>query len=141
MKFYSWLTNSNGFCGRNAGKITLGCFVFIFVIIGVCYKLAPIQVNAINDLESNKENINEVRMSSLEYVYEFDNDVDYDTRKKIMDYLYSTVDSVRLLHMVNMRQHVIFGNYEEISVENDTTIYCPINAKIVDLQNTIESLP
>ena len=140
--FYEWLTDPNGFCGKNAGKIVLGLFLCLFLGMGLICKLIPIQVNATNDLEIHKKgDVNEVRMSSIEYVYLFDEDVSNETKEKITEYLYSTVDSVKLLHMVNMREHVIFGHYDEIEIVDETTIKCPIDAKIVDLQEKIDSLP
>lgn len=138
--FYNWLTDPKG-AGKYAGRITFSIFAIMFLGIFTVVKLAPISADATSGSELNKDGeINAVRMASVEYVYTFEEDIDNQTKEAIMDYLYSTADAVKLLHMVNMRQHVVFGNYESISSSEDT-IYCPIDVNVKDLNEAIDNLP
>ena len=135
-KFFKWLQDPNG-AGKYCGIITTGTFLLFILGVFILVKLNPINVDATNGV--SKDGINSVRMNSIEYVYTFDSSVDKKTKESILNYLYSTVDAVKLLHMVNMRQHVEFGDYNEIVIIEDT-IYCPIDVSINELEDAINNL-
>ena len=134
-KVYNFITDPNGFCGRNAGKIVLGAFVLMFLSIFAISKVndTVIQANAVTS------DVNEVRMQSIEYVFTFDN-VSKEKQESITNYIYNTIDATKLLHMVNMRQHVVFSTkYSSINITEDT-IYCPTNVSIDAFNNALDEL-
>lgn len=134
-KVYNFITDPDGFCGRNAGKIVIGCFLLLFLIAFTMLKF-NIHANAV----SPKDGVNEVRMQSVEYVFTFDDTVSKEKQESITNYIYSTIDSVKLLHMVNMRQHVVFSTkYSSINITEDT-IYCPTNVSIDAFNNALDEL-
>lgn len=134
-KAYETISNPDGFCGRNAGKIVIGCFLLLFLIAFTMLKF-NIHANAV----SPKDGVNEVRMQSVEYVFTFDDTVSKEKQESITNYIYSTIDSVKLLHMVNMRQHVVFSTkYSSINITEDT-IYCPTNVSIDAFNNALDEL-
>lgn len=137
--FYRWFTDPKG-AGKYAGRITMGIFAVCFISMFAIFKMSAIQASATDGVQTTGDEINSVRMASVEYVYTFDADVDAETKEVITDYIYNTVDAVKLLHMVNMRQHVVFGNYEVIYSTEDT-IYCPVDASVEELEEAINNLP
>ena len=124
-KVYNFITDPDGFCGRNAGKIVLVAFVLMFLSFFAISKLNVIQADAVSTSD-----VNEVRMQSVEYVFSFDNTVSKEKQESITNYIYSTIDATKLLHMVNMRQHVVFSTKYASVVVTDDTIYCPTNVSI-----------
>lgn len=134
-KVYNYVSDPNSFFGRNAGKVVIGCFVLLFLIVFAMLKF-NIHANAV----APKDGVNEVRMQSIEYVFTFDNTVSKEKQESITNYIYSTIDSVKLLHMVNMRQHVVFSTkYSSINITEDT-IYCPTNVSIDAFNNALDEL-
>ena len=133
-KVYNFITNPDGFCGRNAGKIVLGAFVLMFLSIFAISKVNVIQADAVTS------DINEVRMQSIEYVFTFDNTVSKEKQESITNYIYSTIDATKLLHMVNMRQHVVFSTKYASVVVTDDTIYCPTNVSIDAFNEALDEL-
>lgn len=133
-KVYNFITDTDGFCGRNAGKIVLGAFILMFLSIFAISKVNVIQADAVTS------DVNEVRMQSIEYVFTFDNTVSKEKQESITNYIYSTIDATKLLHMVNMRQHVVFSTkYASINITEDT-IYCPTNVSIDAFNNALDEL-
>jgi hypothetical protein len=57
--------------------------------------------------------------------------------------MYSTVSDEDLLHMVNMREHVVFGNNYTLGTKDDDpyTLYSPIDVSIDDIENAMANLP
>lgn len=133
-KVYNFITDPDGFCERNAGKIVLGAFILMFLSIFAISKVNVIQADAVTS------DVNEVRMQSIEYVFTFDNTVSKEKQESITNYIYSTIDATKLLHMVNMRQHVVFSTkYASINITEDT-IYCPTNVSIDAFNNALDEL-
>lgn len=133
-KVYNFITDPDGFCGRNAGKIVLGAFILMFLIIFAISKVNVIQVDAVTS------DVNEVRMQSVEYVFTFDDTISKEKQESITNYIYSSIDSVKLLHMVNMRQHVIFSTKYASVTMTDDTIYCPIDVSIDAFNKALDEL-
>ena len=127
--------------GRHSGKIFLGSLTFV-VAAFVCYaKFGLVSADAVCMDTGTCETTNEVRMVSIEYVFEFDDTVDSNIIQAYTDYCYWTIDSVQLLHMVNMRQHVIFTKkYSEITLVGDI-LYVPVNANAEDMWEAIKNMP
>lgn len=138
-RFYNFITGP--VCGRHAGKIVLCTFALLFLSVGVLAHVSSLQGEAISETNEMPDGVdNGVRWSSVEYVFTFDDTINSATRENILKYFYSTVDSVKLLHMVNMQQKVVFSkNTKELYIE-DNIIYSPSNIDVRALETAIDSL-
>lgn len=137
--FITWLESPE--VGKYSGRITAGIFAMLFLGIVTIIKIGSVSADAVG-VQTNEDGINEVRMASIEYVFIYDDSVDAETKEAIQNYCYATMDSVKLLHMVNMRQHIVFTkNEKHIRVSEDgTMIYAPTSVSPDDLWAILDTL-
>ena len=137
--FLIWLQSPK--TGQYSGRITTGLFAVMILCIAVLVKISTMNAGATNGVTLNINGINEVRMTSVDYVFTYDSDIDAELIKAVREYIYASVDSGKLLHMVNMRQHVVFTNGGEISISDDgTTVYMPTSSSPDQLWETLSLL-
>ena len=113
----------------------------MILTIAAFVRVGIVNAGATNGVNLNDDGVNEVRMTSVDYVFTYDSSVDVELKEAVRDYIYASVDSVKLLHMVNMRQHVVFTNETEIRISDDgTTVYMPISSSSDSLWATLDLL-
>lgn len=138
-----YLTNERRMCMRNNNKkrrsvliwiqssewITAGIFAVMIFSIVTLIRFSTVDAGATSGVTLDNDGINEIRMTSVDYVFTYDSNINTELKEAIRNYIYASVDSAKLLHMVNMRQHVVFTNGTEISISDDgTTVYMPISS-------------
>lgn len=137
--FWTWIQSPE--VGRYSGRITTGIFAIMILTIAAFVRVGIVNAGATNGVNLNDDGVNEVRMTSVDYVFTYDSSVDVELKEAVRDYIYASVDSVKLLHMVNMRQHVVFTNETEIRISDDgTTVYMPISSSSDSLWATLDLL-
>ncbi len=136
--FLEWIQSPE--VGKYSGRITLAIFSMVFIGVAAVIKFSSVNADAVG-VQVNENGINEVRMASIDYVFTYDESVSAEKKEAIRDYCYRAADAVKLLHMVNMRQHVVFTeNKDEIQIEDGTTVYVPTSASPEDLWNALDTL-
>lgn len=136
--FWTWIQSPE--VGKYSGRITLGIFAVTILVLTAMVKFGTVTADATSGVEKTGDGINEVRMASIDYVFTYDSSVSAEKQEAIRMYVYSSMDAVKLLYMVNMRQTVIFTeNEDEIKVDG-TTVYVPTSASSDDLWDALDEL-
>lgn len=140
------LNRKERFVYRHNGKFVLASFVLMMMFIVGIVKLGfvPVSATGVSKTEiAHIDGLNDARMKSIQYVFDFDKSISKETKEKVYNYMYSTVSDEDLLHMVNMREHVVFGNNYTLGIKDDDpyTLYSPIDVSIDDIENAMANLP
>jgi hypothetical protein len=122
--------------GRHSSKIAIMTFIICFIIVGMLMQFAKSVDGEATDIRTN-----EVRMQSIEYVFMFDETVSTETKENILAYFYDTIDSAKLLDMVNMRQHVYFTSKDTELEYVEDGILCSTSIQIMELEEAMKKLP
>ena len=131
--FLTWIQSFQ--VGQDSGLITTGVFAVMIPSI------STVNADATNGVSLVNDGINEIRMASVDYVFTYDSNVNTELKEAIRDYIYASVDPIKLLHMVNMRQLVVFTNGTEISISDDgTTVFMPTSSSSEQLWETLSLL-
>ena len=134
-KFLNYI--QSGKVGRYADKIVLGIFVFLFVRL---YSLTQISANATDGVKDTGKSANSIRMTSIDYILEYDDTISKKTQDNLKNYFYGLLTEKKIIEMVNMRQHIYLSkNYTKIEVK-DNAVYCPLNTSTDDLLTAIDKL-
>ncbi len=137
--FLTWIQSFQ--VGQDSGLITTGVFAVMILSIVALVKISTVNADATNGVSLVNDGINEIRMASVDYVFTYDSNVNTELKEAIRDYIYASVDPIKLLHMVNMRQLVVFTNGTEISISDDgTTVFMPTSSSSEQLWETLSLL-
>ena len=137
--FWAWIQSPA--VGQYSGRIVLGIFSMMGLGIAAFVKFGTVNAGATNGVDLNENGINEVRMTSVEYVLNFETDVDEKTQEAILDYVYQFIDKDKLLHMVNMRQHIVFTKEGETGISADRKfVYIPVSSPTDTLWELLDLL-
>lgn len=131
--FMEWLQSPKA---TKYAPIIVACSICIaFLCVAGLINLTSVKADATG------ADINEVRMASVDYVFQYEN-ITVAERDALRMYVYQLVDSVKLLHMVNMRQHVVFSSdYSVITLSEDgNTLYVPVNANPDEMWDAIDKM-
>lgn len=138
MGFWAWIQSPEA--GKYSGRVVLGIFITMFLGIATLVKVGSVTADATAGVEVSKDGINEVRMTSIDYVFTYDDSVSSEKKEAIRMYVYSSMDAVKLLHMVNMRQKVVFTETkEEVFIDGDI-VYVPTSTSSDELWETLALL-
>lgn len=135
--FLTWVQSPAA--SKYAGVIVATCLCLAFVAVAGMIKLTSVKADAVGMV--NGTEINEVRMASVDYVFEYQN-ITFEEKDSLRMYVYQLIDPVKLLHMVNMRQHVVFtSDVTEITLsEEGNVLYVPVNAQADDMWAAIAEM-
>ena len=87
--FWTWIQSPE--VGRYSGRITTGIFAIMVLTIAAFVRVGIVNAGATNGVNLNDDGVNEVRMTSVDYVFTYDSSVDVELKEAVRDYIYASV--------------------------------------------------